>query len=178
MDRFFVVTGGPGAGKSTLIEALAAEGLRIMPEAGRAVIRDQVAIGGDALPWRDRRAFAEQMLGWDMRSWREAAEGAGATLFDRGIPDILGYLALCGIAVPAHFARAAETFRYNPLVFIAPPWRQIYARDAERKQSWAEAEATCEAMAQTYSGLSYQLVRLPLAPVGERVRFVIDRLSF
>ena len=43
MDRFFVVTGGPGSGKSTLLAALAEQGLPHMPEAGRAVIRDEVA---------------------------------------------------------------------------------------------------------------------------------------
>ena len=67
-DRLFVITGGPGSGKSTLIDALAGHGICTMPEAGRAIIRDQVAIGGEALPWSDRRAFAELMLGWEIRS--------------------------------------------------------------------------------------------------------------
>ncbi|QSB44049.1 AAA family ATPase [Tsuneonella flava] len=43
MDRFFIVTGRPGSGKSTLLAALAEQGLPHMPEAGRAVIRDEVA---------------------------------------------------------------------------------------------------------------------------------------
>ena len=34
-ERFFVLTGGPGAGKTTLIAALAEAGLSTMPEAGR-----------------------------------------------------------------------------------------------------------------------------------------------
>lgn len=32
-----------------------------MPEAGRAIIQDQLAIGGRALPWADLSAFAELM---------------------------------------------------------------------------------------------------------------------
>jgi predicted ATPase len=39
-DRFFIVTSGPGSGKSTLIDALAARGISSMPEAGRAIIQD------------------------------------------------------------------------------------------------------------------------------------------
>jgi predicted ATPase len=177
MERYFVITGGPGSGKTTLVDALSVQGIRTMPEAGRAIIRHQVAIGGQALPWGDRRAFAEQMLAWEMRSWHEAADEEGAILFDRGIPDILGYLTLGGIAIPKHIARAAKLFGYNPRVFVAPPWRAIYAQDAERKQSWIEAEATCDAVARAYSDFGYELVRLPLVPVGERVRFVLDRLN-
>lgn len=71
-DHLFVVTGGPGTGKSTLIEALARHGIGHMPEAGRAIIRDQVNIGGPALPWGDRALYAELMLGWELRSYHEA----------------------------------------------------------------------------------------------------------
>jgi predicted ATPase len=44
IERFFVITGGPGAGKSTLIEALARAGFDVVPEAGR------IAGGRQALP--------------------------------------------------------------------------------------------------------------------------------
>ena len=71
-DRLFIITGGPGSGKSTVIDALAKRGISTMSEAGRAIIQDQVAIGGEALPWADRRAFAELMLNWEMRSYRMA----------------------------------------------------------------------------------------------------------
>lgn len=169
---FHVITGGPGSGKSTLIAALAAEGFDHMPEAGRAIIRDQVAIGGTALPWADRAAFAELMLGWELRSWHEAHDRAGPVIFDRGVPDVAGYLRLCTLAVPAHVSQAADLFRYQPRVFIAPPWREIFAADAERKQDFAEAQATYQAMVAVYSGLGYELVTLPLASVAERVRFV------
>ena len=60
IDHLYVITDGHGSGKSTLIEALAASGIPSMPEAGRAIIQDQLAIGGEALPC------------WEMRSYRAA----------------------------------------------------------------------------------------------------------
>lgn len=176
-DRIFIVTGGPGAGKTTLIEALASHGLRCMPEAGRAIIRHQQAIGGCALPWEDRRAFAELMLGWELRSWHEAHGHHGPVLFDRGLPNLAGYLALCGLEIPDHLRRVIAAFRYNRQVFIAPPWPAIFGQDAERRQSFAEAEATHHAMVRAYAEHGNTLTPLPLVPVAGRVGFVLDRIG-
>ncbi len=172
-DRLFVITGGPGSGKSTLIDALAARGICRMPEAGREIIRDQLEIGGEALPWSDRRAFAELMLSWAIRSYRDALRVSKPVVFDRGVPDVLGYLRLSGLPIPSHAARAAQIFRYHHRVFIAPPWPEIFTQDRERKQSFDEARATHAAMIETYSKLDYELIPLPLVSVEERVRFLL-----
>ena len=181
IDNLFVVTGGPGSGKSTLIAALAQQGFATMPEAGRTVIRAQMAEGGSALPWADRAAFAEAMLRMDMQSYRDArghgAQGDALVFFDRGIPDVIGYLRLSGLAVPAHMEKAATDLRYNARVFIAPPWREIFHQDAERKQDFAEAVRTCDAMTAVYRDLGYDLIVLPCAPVEDRVRFVRDMVA-
>lgn len=172
IEQFHIVTGGPGSGKSSLISALQADGIRTMPEAGRAIIQDQLAIGGTALPWADRRAFAASMLAWEMRSYREALEGDGPIVFDRGIPDVIGYLRVCGLPVPASVLRAARVCRYAKLVFITPHWPAIFIQDAERKQSAAEAQATNKAMIEVYTSLGYELVPLPLTSIPDRVRFM------
>ncbi|KVD77524.1 ATPase [Burkholderia sp. ABCPW 14] len=172
--RFFVITGGPGSGKSTLIDALEARGYARSHEAGRGVIQDQMAIGGHALPWRDPAAFAELMLSWEMRSHRLARGARGPVFFDRGVPDVIGYLHLSALPVPAHLATAADRFRYRRDVFIAPPWPEIYAQDVERKQDYAEAVRTYHAMVDTYAACGYRLIELPRASVDERCRFVLD----
>lgn len=176
-DRLFVITGGPGSGKTSLVDALASAGVAHLPEAGRAVIRDQVAIGGNALPWADRALFAELMLAWELRAHREARALAGPVVLDRGVPDVLGYLMLCGLPVPDHMRRAAEQCRYNRTVFVAPHWPEIFAQDTERKQDLGEAEATCVVMRRIYAELGYRLVELPRVGIAERVRFVRARIS-
>jgi predicted ATPase len=172
-DRFFVLTGGPGSGKTTLIEALKAAGFATSPEAGRGIIRDQVAIGGTALPWHDKPLFSELMLSWEMRSWQAACDQTGPVFFDRGVPDTLGYYRLIGLPVPAHVTNAAAKFRYNRRVFIAPPWPDIFTRDSERKQTLDEAERTYHSLVGVYTELGYELVQLPLAPVDARLRFIL-----
>lgn len=176
VSNFHIVTGGPGSGKSTLIDALERKGFARSIEAGRGIIRDQAAVNGAALPWRDSAAFAELMLCWEMRSHHIARAHDGPVIFDRGVPDIVGYLRLTGLPVPAHVDKAARTFGYNRRVFLAPPWPEIFEQDSERKQDFEEAERTCRVMIETYASYGYDLVELPLTSVEERARFVIDRL--
>jgi len=176
-DGFHIITGGPGSGKTSLLAALARAGLPTMAEAGRSIIQDQLAIGGSALPWADRRAFAEQMLAWEMRSYQMARTIEGPVFFDRGVPDVLGYLRLVGEPVPPHVTAASHRFRYDRRVFIAPWWPEIYALDEERRQTPDEAEATFRTMAEIYAELGYTLIPLPLAPVEERVRFVLQAVG-
>lgn len=172
-DRLIAITGGPGSGKTSLIEALAAEGHAVRPEAGRTIIQDQQAIGGRGLPWADPVLFAELMLAADLRGHAEALARRESVFFDRGLPDIAGYLTLCGLPIPGHVARAAQELRYRRTVFIAPPWREIFTQDAERKQDFTEAERTHAVMAETYPRYGYELVELPHASVAERVAFIL-----
>mgnify|MGYP001253375443 CR=1 FL=1 len=146
-DHFFVVTGGPGAGKTSLITELARRGFHTISESGRAIIREEMQSGGDALPWADRMAYAERMLERDLRAYEDAQALSGPVIFDRGIPDIKGYLTLCGLPVPPHVAAAAKAARYNAGVFLAPYWDEIFTQDTERKQTRAEAEATARVVA-------------------------------
>ncbi|MFI0982068.1 AAA family ATPase [Streptomyces sp. NPDC021093] len=176
-EQLVVITGGPGSGKSTLIERLAEEGFGRSDEAGRGVIRGQTAVGGRGLPWGDRALFAELMLSWELRSYGLAAECAGPVFFDRGMPDVVGYLRLEGLPVPDHVHAAAQRFRYRRRVFVAPPWERIYVRDSERKQSFEVAERTHAAMLATYEEYGYELVPLPRTDVEGRVRFVMGELG-
>lgn len=135
-------------------------------------------IGGQALPWSNPALFAELMLCWEMRNYHLAEQQEGAIFFDRGVPDVMGYLQFLKLPVPAHFARAAATFRYNRRVFIAPPWQEIFQQDRERKQDFDEALRTYESVAATYKALGYELIELPRVTTAERVRFVLERAAF
>lgn len=176
-ERFFVLTGGPGSGKSTLIAALKDAGFAGSVEAGRAVIKDQVAIGGPALPWNDPALFSELMLCWEMRSYQIASEAEGIHFFDRGVPDIVGYLKLCGLPVPSHMLEAARRHPYNRKVFLLPPWPEIFAGDSERKQTLEEAELTFHAVAAAYADCGYELLEVPRGDIADRRRFILDTIG-
>jgi len=176
-ENYFIVTGGPGAGKSSLLAAAETVGYVTVPESGRAILQAQVAIGGRAVHWGDQAVYAELMLDREMRNHQDFAGYEAPVLFDRGVPDLLGYARLCGLTEVDHFRRAAELFRYNRKVFIAPPWREIYEHDAERKQDWDEAMRTYEAISRGYAEAGYDLVELPCLPIQERLEFLRQEVA-
>ena len=173
-----ILTGGPGSGKSTLINEFKNRGYSCSIEAGRAIIQDQKRIEGSALPWLDPSAFAELMLNWELHSWHDATDTKELYFYDRGIPDIAGYLQLCDFPIPKHLNNAINMFRYSNIVFITPPWRDIYKQDEERKQSFSEAEKTYLAMIDVYKKYKYKLIEIPKLSVDKRANFIINELKY
>ncbi|HID4046797.1 TPA: AAA family ATPase [Pluralibacter gergoviae] len=177
MNLRTIITGGPGAGKTTLIEALAQRGFAVSDESGRAVIRAQMSIGGCGVPWRNPQRFAGLMLARDIRAWHRSSGASAPVFYDRGIPDIAGYLTLCGYPIPPRLTEAISRYRYATDVIILPPWRDVYAQDNERKQSWQEAVETWKAMAATYEQHGYRLTTLPPAPPAARAAQAMEIIS-
>lgn len=176
-EDLVVITGGPGSGKTTLIELLRGAGFATTPEAGRAIIQDQTAIGGPALPSKDPALFAELMLCWDIRSYRWALRQDGPVFFDHAIPGLTGYHPMMGLDVPPHVDAAVAAFPYRREVFIAPHWPEIYRTDTERRQTLDEAKRSYDTAVESYTRCGYRLVELPRAAPEERLRFVLDRLG-
>ncbi|MNI61889.1 hypothetical protein D3C73_1171810 [compost metagenome] len=117
------------------------------------------------------------MLDRELEAHARTGDADGPVFFDRGVPDVVGYLTLCGLPVPAHMERAAQHIRYDRRVFIAPLWPEIFGQDAERKQDLDEARRTFDAMAETYPRFGYELIELPKAPVAERLDFMLTTLT-
>lgn len=175
-DRLHIITGGPGSGKSTLVAALAAAGVATSAEVGRQVVREQLARGGTALPWGDELAFADAMWPREVAAHAAALATGRTVVLDRGAPDVVGFLRVSGLPVSVAIDAAARATRYNPRVFLAPFWAEIYQHDPERRQPAALAAATEPVMRDTYAGHGYTIVELPRVSVAERVAFVLDRL--
>jgi predicted ATPase len=151
-------------------------GFRCAPEVARQIIREQVQSGGAALPWGDRKAYTELMLQRSIASFREHTPAADPVFSDRGIPDILAYARLIALADAGAIENACRSYRYAGVVFMAPPWPDIYQTDSERKQDLAEARFTYEVLTRVYSDFGYELVDLPLISPADRARFLVDRL--
>lgn len=175
MNRRFVVTGGPGGGKSTLLDALAERGYGIAPGAARRLIKERLAVGLPPRP--DPVSFARAILHSDMEQYRAATAHDGITFFDRGVLDALYMLDLESALSRDEIARLVQAFPYNITVFVLPPWEAIYGMDSERDQTFEESVAVFEGMKHWYSQWGYETVEVPRASVEARVSFILEAIG-
>jgi predicted ATPase len=175
-DRFVVISGCSGGGKSSVLAELAARGFRTFAEPGRQIVKEQTAIGGDALPYVDDRAFGELCISRTMNRMIEAADADDHVFFDRSLIDPIAYFDHASLDVPAHWTRAAELFRFNAKVFLVPPWPEIFANDSERRHSFEDALAQYKTLPKIYERFGYAPVIVPKAPVAARADFILCAL--
>ncbi len=99
MNNLIVFTGGPGSGKTSVIDALKNLGYRCAPEVGRKVIQHQVERQGNALPWLDKVTFRDEMVREELANYQAFQSSEQPVFFDRGIVDSYGYSLLEALPV-------------------------------------------------------------------------------
>jgi predicted ATPase len=169
-----VIAGGPGSGKSSLLRALAASGEICYEEASRELIREQLAHAGRLLPWGDLWGFAME-CGERMHAQLTDSARHGRCFFDRGLPDLTGYLSHGGRTAPDAWRVASHA--YAAAVFFAPPWREIYVNDPERPQTFAEAQSLSAHVRRAYLDCGFRLIELVKSSVPDRLRQVLHYLD-
>ena len=157
-----------------MLEAAGKAGLRTSPEVARQLLQ---APGGMDLRAQDPLGFAEAMAEAHKREFERHVHFPGPVLFDRGLPDVVGFLEVSGLPVPAAIDRACGEIRYAGPVLRAPAWAEIYVQDAERTQDWQEAVASDEAVSAAWKRYGYDLTVLPFAPVDRRLASLLELLG-
>lgn len=166
-ENFFILTGGPGAGKTTVLKELKQRKFRCVDEPARMIIREQPKEIARDPQWRKSLEFRELTLKKSIKLYKiENDFQGGITFFDRGIPDALSY--------PDLDKEVIKSFRYNQTVFIFPAWIEIYHKDEERIQSVEESVEVYEKVVKRYSECGYDLIHVPKLSVSDRADFIIS----
>lgn len=174
-NGFFVITGGPGAGKTTLLQELQKRSFTCIPEVAREIIKEQVTMQGDALPWKDKILYLQMMFDRSVETYKAAVKNKNHLLFfDRGIPDSITYAKIIGFEKTEAMEHEASHYRYNQMIFFLSPWRDIYTMDDERKQSWEEAIVSSELNAEIYRRFNYTLINVPMDSPEKRADFILS----
>lgn len=169
----FVVTGAPGTGKTSVISLLGDRHATV-GEPARELIAEHAAETGEATLDGRPDLFLRRLVKRSIDDFNSVSD-ATVVFFDRGLPDCVAYAAVFGMD-PKPFLERANGFRYDSPVFIAPPWKEIYTRDALRRATFAQVEAFHLHLRSAYLRLGYELIELPRTSPRGRVEAIAEHL--
>jgi len=169
-----VITGGPGGGKTALLQELERRGFVTVEDTPRAIIRSRRAAALSARP--SPLEFGEQWLRRDIELYERNA-GEKPTFFERGVLDALAMVADAAPERETELRARARDYPYHPVVFVLPPWEEIYATDDERDHSFAHAVRVSESIVTWYQSCGYEVAPVPRLTVAGRCDHVLSALG-
>lgn len=172
-----VIAGGPGFGKTSVINGLEELGYPVFHEISRHVLEEEKAKDSDILPWKNHKAFNEALFNARIEQFHLANSIQGASFYDRGLPDSIGYCIANEEEIPAYFLEKAKEFRYFTKVFITPFWEEIYQKDAQRWEEIDFARKVNESIEEAYRLCGYEVIELPKVSIGERISFILKEAN-
>lgn len=172
-----VITGGPGTGKTTLINELITQGYCCFPEISREINIKAKKQGANNLFIENPLLFSQYLLEGRAQQYKEALLKPNDIVFlDRGIPDILAYMDYVQNKYSEEFKLFAKENRYSK-VFILPPWEEIYTTDDERYENFYESEIIHKHILTTYINLGYEPNEIPKLSVENRISYILNSLK-
>lgn len=182
MGKRYVISGGPGTGKSTILEKLKSyPGIWVHQESARAIADGDFGDEEKRL-WegfvnarepeqrkKARLVFERAVLARDIEAFEEAPTSKDC-FFDCGIVEAYSYLELENIEIPKEFLDALKGYRYDS-VFILPEWLELFkSRDKPEVVEWARKLAGI--ISSTYERLGYKPVIVPKGTPEQRASFI------
>ncbi|OYQ34026.1 ATPase [Flavobacterium cyanobacteriorum] len=171
-----VIIGGPGSGKTTIIEGLTARGYTCYPEISREVTLEARKQGIEQLFLEKPLLFSELLLEGRKKQYHSAlAEDSRIVFIDRGIPDVLAYMHYIGDSYPVFFDQACREYKYSKIFFL-PPWEEIYTADEARYENYEQAKLIAAHLTETYRSYGYDLIEVPKDTPDNRIIFILGHL--
>jgi len=174
-DKFIILSGAPGSGKSTILKQLRARGFSCIDEPARQIIAEQRLIRGAGVSDENPELFIDLMLSRAIGKYQDTESKDRAIFFDRGVPDYIAYAFLYDLEFGRGW-KAASEYRYNPTVFFTPNWEDIYVTDEERTMSFEASAKMGDRLREIYVKNQYNVVDIPCGLPEERVAFILSSL--
>ncbi|MCK4860201.1 MAG: ATP-binding protein [Candidatus Omnitrophica bacterium] len=172
LPEWYVITGGPSSGKTTIISRLSEKGYYVVPEAARILIDNELALGKSLEEIRiNELEFQRKVLKLKIEIESKTPQDK-IVLFDRAMPDSIAYYKVCeGNA--DEVMRFCKEKRYKKIFFLEQlPFEKDYARIEDEML----ANKLSMLLKQAYMDLNYDVVSVPPVDVDERLKLILSEI--
>ncbi|MEM5566925.1 ATP-binding protein [Psychroserpens sp. AS72] len=172
-----VITGGPGTGKSSIINELISRDFTCFEEVSRQVTLDARKNGVEQLFLTEPLLFSELLLKARTQQYEATKTSDKNIVFiDRGLPDVLAYMDYVKSDYPQHFTDTCKAHVYDK-VFVLAPWQEIFVSDSERYENFDQAVEIHHSLLDTYKRFGYNLIDVPFDSISSRADFILDHFN-
>ena len=171
-SKWYVITGAPSSGKTTIISKLSEMGYYTVPEAARVLIDKEMKKGKTLGEIRKNEIkFQRKVLKLKIQIEKKTPKNK-IVFFDRGIPDNIAFFQVYG-ADPKEVLKLCKEKNYRKIFLLEQlPFEKDYARIEDKEK----AKKLGKLLEKTYVDLGYEIVSVPVMKVEDRVNFILSNL--
>lgn len=172
ITNWYVITGAPCSGKTSVISGLERLGYRVVNETARAYINDELDKGKTLDEIKADMSLFERNI-FHRKTAIESSLPEKAIIFlDRAIPDSIAYFRFAGLD-PKEPEKESANIRYRKIFLFE---RLRIKQDEVRNENEADSILIERLIEEAYGNLGYEIMRVPVLPCGRRVDFMLENL--
>jgi predicted ATPase len=173
-NNWYVLTGGPATGKTTLLHALAETGFHTIHEAARQHIDDSYKNGILVEELRaDEKRFQEEVARIKL-NYETSLDPAKTIFFDRGMHDTVAYMNYYNYPLDTWLQEMIDASTYKK-VFILEPL-DVHKRDYARIEDEKFMGQINDLLFKAYSNAGMKPIVVPADTLDQRLKFIIKHI--
>ena len=173
-NNWYVITGAPYSGKTSVIELLDKKGYSVVYEAARVYIDQEIKKGKTIEAIRKNELeFQKGILDKKIEIEKKLSKKQ-IIFFDRAIPDSDAYYKLCGIGDDKYLDSAVKKSKYKKVfLFNLLPYEKDYAR-IENEEEQVKLQKLLE---ESYKKINLPIIKVPvMESVEDRISFILKNI--
>jgi predicted ATPase len=170
--NWYVITGAPCSGKTSVISAIEQLGYRVVHETARAYINEELSKGRTLDEIKADMYIFESSIFYKKIKMEASLPKKAVIFLDRAIPDSIAYFKFARLDPKEPEKKSAE-IRYRKIFLFD---RLPIKHDEVRNENEDDSILIDRLIEETYVNLGYEIMRVPVLPVARRVDFILENM--